>query len=244
VQVPLKDGGNITGQKFIAAPVRTSDPLTSSVVLRRGLEDSFPADVREHVTALTLARTTANACFRFAPPFLATIAHGNGTDLAGIGIAVAISELSGLLSPFNGEIVERLHRRAALALGLGGVGLGTMLAASSVHPVMFAIAVLVAQCKVMFDPAWRLDLRSSSVRAARRIIGLTETSWALGLLVGVSSMGLVTAATNWRVGYAVERSPWSRSRPMSRAPSRPTPVLTPRPIAPPAARSPFVPWRR
>ena len=94
-------------------------------MLRRGLDASFPADVRQHVTALTVARTTANACFRFAPPFLATIAHGNGTDLAGIGVAVAISELSGLLSPFNGEIVERLHRRTAMALGLTGVGIGT-----------------------------------------------------------------------------------------------------------------------
>ena len=26
-------------------------------------------------------------------------------------------------------------------------------------------------------------------------------SWAFGLLIGVSMMGLVTAATNWRVGY-------------------------------------------
>jgi len=174
-------------------------------VLRRGLDDSFPADVRQHVTALTVARTTANACFRFAPPFLATIAHGNGTDLAGIGVAVAISELSGLLSPFNGEIVERLHRRTAMALGLTGVGIGTMLAASSVHTVMFAVAlVLIAQSKVMFDlglGAWVSDRVPFAQRG--RIIGLTETSWALGLLVGVSAMGLVTAATNWRAGYSV-----------------------------------------
>jgi predicted MFS family arabinose efflux permease len=36
-----------------------------------------------------------------------------------------------------------------------------------------------------------------------RVIGLTETSWALGLLVGVTIMGLVTAATSWRAGYVV-----------------------------------------
>ncbi len=33
------------------------------------------------------------------------------------------------------------------------------------------------------------------------MIGLIEVSWAFGLLIGVSTMGLVTAATNWRVGY-------------------------------------------
>ena len=33
-----------------------------------------------------------------------------------------------------------------------------------------------------------------------RVTGLIEVSWAFGLLLGVSTMGLVTAATNWRVG--------------------------------------------
>ncbi len=191
----------------MSAPFRWTNRIASIAVLGRGLDDSFSDEVRHHITALTAARTTANACFRFAPPFLAAIAHGNGTDLAGIGVAVAVavSELSGLLSPFNGEIVERLHRRTAMALGLSGVGVGTALAASSVHPVMFAIAlVLVAQSKVMFDlglGAWVSDRVPFAQRG--RIIGLTETSWALGLLVGVSLMGLVTAATNWRAGYAL-----------------------------------------
>ncbi len=174
-------------------------------MLGRGLDDSYPADVRHHVTTLTVARTTANACFRFAPPFLATIARGNGTNLAGIGIAMAISEMSGLLSPLNGEIVERLHRRTAMAVGLAGVGVGTVIAASSVHPAMFAVGLLlIAQCKVMFDlglGAWISDRVPFAQRG--RVIGLTETSWALGLLVGVSAMGLITAALSWRAGYTL-----------------------------------------
>jgi predicted MFS family arabinose efflux permease len=34
-----------------------------------------------------------------------------------------------------------------------------------------------------------------------RVTGLIEVSWAFGLLIGVSAMGLVTAASNWRMGY-------------------------------------------
>ena len=174
-------------------------------MLHRALDESFPADVRHRVTLLTLARTMANGCFRFAAPFLATIARGNGTTLAGLGVALAISELSGLLSPLNGEIVERLHRRTAMTLGLTGVAAGTTLAASSVHPAMFACAlVLIAQSKVMFDlglGAWISDRVPYAQRS--RVMGLTETSWALGLLLGVTTMGLVTAATNWRIGYGV-----------------------------------------
>ena len=41
--------------------------------------------------------------------------------------------------------------------------------------------------------------------AAAGSSALTETSWALGLLLGVSTMGLVTAASSWRVGYLVGR---------------------------------------
>lgn len=179
--------------------------LAWEIVLHRALDESIPAEVRHRVTLLTFARTAANGCFRFAPPFLATIAHGNGTDLAGIGIAVAVSELSGLLSPFNGEIVERMHRRTAMATGLAGVGLGTALAASSVNTVMFAVAlVIIAQSKVMFDlglGAWTSDRVPFAQRG--QVMGLTEISWALGLLIGVSTMGLVTALSNWRAGYAV-----------------------------------------
>lgn len=174
-------------------------------MLHRALDHSIPADVRDRITLLTAGRTAVNSCVRFAPPFLATIARGNGTTLAGIGVAVAISELSGLLSPLNGEIVERLHRRTAMVLGLIGVAGGVTIAASSVHPAMFAVGLIVlSQSKVMFDlglGSWTTDRVPYAQRG--RVMGLVEISWALGLLVGVSIMGVLTAVTNWRVGYGV-----------------------------------------
>lgn len=174
-------------------------------MLHRALNDSFSAEVRDRITLLTVARTAVNSCVRFAPPFLAIIARGNGTTLAGIGVAVAIGELSGLLSPLNAEIVERLHRRTAMTLGLVGVALAVTLAASSVNPAMFAMALIVlSQGKVMFDlglGAWTTDRVPYAQRG--RVMGLVEISWALGLLVGVSLMGLLTAATNWRIGYGL-----------------------------------------
>jgi len=174
-------------------------------VLQRALDDSFTPEVRRHVTTLTLARTCANACFRFAPPFLATIASGLGISLDRIGIALAISELSGLLSTVTGNFAERFHRRNAMAIGLLGVAAGTTLAATSTHIVVFAVAlVIIAQSKVMFDlgvGAWVSDRVPFAQRG--RVMGLTETSWAGGLLLGVTAMGLLTAATNWRVGYGL-----------------------------------------
>lgn len=174
-------------------------------MLQRVLDESYHEDVRRRVSLLTTARMCANACFRFAPPFLATIAAGQRVSLDRMGVALAISELSGLASPLTGRLADRLHRRTAMVVGLGGVGVGALLAAASKHITFFTLAIIViAQSKVMFDlalGAWVSDRVPFDRRG--RVIGITETSWALGLLVGVTTMGLVTAATSWRVGYVV-----------------------------------------
>jgi predicted MFS family arabinose efflux permease len=185
-------------------PPRFPAPVASLIVLQRALDESYPAEVRDHITLLTAARTCANACFRFAPPFLATIAAGQGASLDRIGVALAVSELSGLASPLTARVADRFHRRTAMAAGLTGVGIGAALAGSSANLAMFTVALVVlAQSKVMFDlglGAWVSDRVPFERRG--RVLGLTETSWALGLLLGVTTMGLITAATSWRIGYA------------------------------------------
>lgn len=174
-------------------------------VLRRGLDHTYAETVRHHVTALTVARLAANACYRFAPPFLATISRGVGTSLERIGIAIAISELLGLLSPLVARVIDRLPRRTAMAAGLAGVAVGTTVAASSPNLVVFGVGlVLLSQSKVVFDlgmGAWIADHVPYAQRG--RVVGLTETSWAFGLLVGVSLMGVATGLANWRAGYGV-----------------------------------------
>lgn len=99
-------------------------------MLRRWLDDSFSELVKKNITLLTAARFTTNACYRFTPPFVAIIAKGFDISLSEIGVALTISELSGLLSPFIGRFVDR-PRRAAMLLGLFGIGFGALLSAIS-----------------------------------------------------------------------------------------------------------------
>ncbi len=176
---------------------------TLLVVLGRVLDDSYPAEVRQNITALTIGRLCANSCYRFAPPFLAVIARGLHVSLAELGVAIAISEGAGLSSPWLGHVVDRVDRRLSATLGLVGVGAGALVAAGSTGRLQFALAlILLAQSKVVFDlslGAWIADHVPYDRRG--RVVGLTETSWALGLLIGVSLMGLLTAATSWRYGY-------------------------------------------
>lgn len=169
----------------------------------RLLGDDYPSAVRRHLLMLTLARTAANAAYRFAPPFLASISRGFDVSLSRLGAAISITELAGLASPYIGRAVDRRSRSAAMVAGLAGVAAAAALAAASPNLGWFTLALLVlSPSKVLFDvglAAWVADRVPYERRG--RVIGLTETSWALGLLLGVTTMGLVAAATSWRWGY-------------------------------------------
>lgn len=169
------------------------------------LDITYAPEVRDNITAITIARLVTNACYRFAPPFLAVIAKGFNISLPEIGIAMFISELSGLASPFIGRFVDRLRHRNAMLVGLGGTVAGTTMAAISPSVVFFAIGItLMCTTKLFFDlglGAWIADHVPYERRS--RVVGFTEIAWALGLLIGVSAMGVVTALTSWRGGYAL-----------------------------------------
>jgi predicted MFS family arabinose efflux permease len=175
----------------------------SNVVLGRVLDDSYAPEVRRDLTAFAAARMTSNACYRFVGPFIATIARGLHVELADIGVAIAISELFGLASPVIGRVVDRLGARKAVAVGLGAAIAGTCLAAGSQGVAMLTIAlVLLGQGNTTFYLGIGTWIAMHVPYERRgRVTGLIEVSWAFGLLLGVSTMGLVTAISDWRVGY-------------------------------------------
>jgi len=168
-------------------------------------DESFSPVVRRHVVMLTIARTTANAAYRFAPPFLATITRGFDMSISQMGIALTVSELTGLASPFIGQRIDAMTRRQAMRLSLLGVALGAVLAGAAPNLAVFTLAIIVlGASKVGFDvalSAWIADHVPWNRRSA--VVGFTEISWALGMLVGVSSLGLITAAFGWRYAYIV-----------------------------------------
>ena len=155
------------------------------------------------VPTLTLARFAANAVYRYAPPFIATIARGLDVDIADIGVGLAIAEASGLASPLVGRLVDRIPRRVAMTGGMFGMAAGAVVAGASPGVAWFSVGLLIlAITKIVFDVgliAWTADHVPYERRG--RVVGVIETSWALGLLIGVSALGVLTALTSWRWAY-------------------------------------------
>ncbi len=176
--------------------------------MRRLLDSSYDTAVRDNLVPLTVTRIAANTCYRFAPPFIAIIAgqaQGFDVSITRVGLVISISELAGFLAPLLGTFVDRVSRRTSLAVGLLGSFVGTMMMAGAPNLVVLCVGLtLLNLLKSCFDlgmAAWISDRVPYERRG--RVVGITETSWALSLLLGVSLLGVVTAATSWRIAALV-----------------------------------------
>lgn len=171
----------------------------------RFVDDDLSPVVRRNFDALVCARLVSNACYRYAPPFIAIIARGLDVSVADLGVALMVAEFAGLLSPFIGRRVDRANRLVAMATGMSLLATGTVAAALSTTVVVFAASVFVMNAaKMVFDTSlivWVNDHVPYERRG--RVVGIIETSWALGLFLGVSSMGLVTTVWSWRQGLVI-----------------------------------------
>ena len=169
------------------------------------LDASYSADVRRAIAPLTAAKVGANSAVRFAPPFIATIASDLDVSLTTLGTAIAIGELVGLSGPVITRIAGRLSRRSTMSFGLLGIALGAAVSATAAAAPQFTVGLaMMTVSKIVFDLgiiAWITD-RVPYVQLGR-VVGLTETSWAGSLFVGVMLMGLLTGLSSWRWGYVL-----------------------------------------
>ena len=174
-------------------------------MFRRFIDDDNSPVVLRNVDRLAWGRLVSNACYRFAPPFVAVIARGLDVTVGQLGIALMIGEFAGLLSPVIGRRIDRSNRLAGMTFGMSALFVGVVGAAVSPNIVVFTVAMFVLSAsKVVFDTAlivWVNDHVPYERRG--QVVGVIETSWALGLFIGVSAMGLVTAVTNWRIGFGL-----------------------------------------
>lgn len=174
------------------------------MVLGRALGESYSPMVRQNLTLVTIARLVTNSAFRFVIPFLGVLADGLGVRVSGVGIALTVATLTGLLGTPVGRLIDRGSHRRLMVLGLLGMAVGTTTAAVAPNIWWFGVGlVAIGLAKLVFDVAltgWVAEYVPADIRG--RVFGLIEVSWAAGLFIGVTLLALITAVSSWRWAYA------------------------------------------
>jgi MFS family permease len=158
---------------------------------------------RRLITTCISARILIDIGAQIFNPFLPIIAAGLNTDIITLGRMVSLRSATGLLAPAIGTLADRhgyrLIMRAALVVSAAGMFLFGI---SATVPVALVAMVLMGLGLAGFVPTLQAYLGARLPYAQRaRGMGMLEYSWALTGIVGLSAIGLLIAATNWRIPF-------------------------------------------
>ena len=141
----------------------------------RYIDNTYAPVVRKNLDRLIWGRLFSNACYRFAPPFIAVIARGLDVSVAQMGVALMIGEFAGLGSPILGRMVDKGNRVVSMTVGMIGITLAVVGAATSTTLVQFAISMFV--------------MSGAKVLAAMGV-ATAIFSWRAGFAVGAIAMAI------------------------------------------------------
>jgi predicted MFS family arabinose efflux permease len=138
-------------------------------------------------------------------PFLPIFAAGLNIDVVAMGRLVGLRNATGIFAPVFGSIADRRGYRIVMSSGLLASAAGMAVIGASSGVVQTAIGmILIGLGGAAFVPTLLAYLGARlPYHEVARGIGMLEYSWALTGIVGLSLMGLLIAATNWRVPFFV-----------------------------------------
>ena len=158
---------------------------------QRGSEPFFDDKAIKSILAIVFGRLVINVSRRFPYPFVSAIADTFNVRADSIQNVIALTNGAGLLSPILGIISEHYGRKVVM------VGMIVMMALMSMMGALFAdygvfVVVMFAFGigKTIYDPTFQAylgDLVPFGRRA--RVMGISELSWALSLVVAAPVAG-------------------------------------------------------
>jgi len=155
--------------------------------------------------AATLARLVINTSRRFVYPFASALSRGLGVPLTAITSLIAVSQVTGVLSPVFGPLGDRWGYRVMMLAGLSTLTVGMLVSGLlPVYGVVLLGLFLVGLCKSVFDPALHAYVGERVPYQRRGLaIGVLEFSWAASALVGIPLVGLLIGRLGWRSPFFV-----------------------------------------
>lgn len=152
-----------------------------------------------------VARLLIDSSSQMFNPYLPIFAAGLGTTVVVMGRLVSVRSVMGLVAPLFGAYADRHGYRQVMRLGLLGAAMGLAVVGASPNIAVAALGMaLMGLGTAAFVPTLQAYLSTRLPYHERaRGIGILEYSWALTGIVGLSLMGLLIDATNWRVPFFV-----------------------------------------
>jgi predicted MFS family arabinose efflux permease len=152
-----------------------------------------------------LTRLLVDSSSQMFNPYLPIFAAGLGTTVVVMGRLISVRSATGLVAPLIGAYADRHGYRQVMRAGLLGAAIGLAVVGSSSSPAVAAIGMVIMGLGLTaFVPTLQAYLSARLPYHERaRGIGMLEYSWALTGIVGLSLMGLLIEATNWRAPFFV-----------------------------------------
>lgn len=158
-----------------------------------------PRSHRTQLAVLTGAKVVSNTALRWVGPFLPTLERAFSTTTGTLTGIMGVSELAGLSTIATGPFLDRGHERRVFVLGLGAVGISSLIALIGTVPsfaVAFIVLILGVGNLTVAGHTWIGHRVAFTARG--RAIGVFETSWAIALLVGAPILAALIHLFGWR----------------------------------------------
>lgn len=159
-------------------------------------------EIRRALVSTFFARLSASASLRMVYPFLPVIARGLHVSPGHVAGVIAVRNLGALTSPLSATAAERYGRRTVMTVGVGIVGIASLMVAATDIFLVAAIAMIVVGIARpgldLATQAWFADRVPYTERG--RVYGISELNWSLSLLVVPLAAYLIVVG-DWRAPF-------------------------------------------
>ncbi len=165
---------------------------------KRSSEPFFNDKVIKSILAIVFGRLVINISRRFPYPFVSAIADSFSVPADNIQNVIALANGAGLLSPVLGIISEHYGRKVVMVGMLWMMAIMSLLGAVFADYGVFVVVMFAFGIgKTIYDPTFQAylgDLVPFGRRA--RVMGISELSWALSLVVAAPVAGFLLDNSN------------------------------------------------
>ncbi|MEM6529147.1 MAG: MFS transporter, partial [Chloroflexota bacterium] len=169
------------------------------------MSQSKEVSLNAQIILLTFTRLVQKIALRMVFSFLPQFARGLDVTVADVQRTLAFQSVAGFASPFLVPISEKFGRKwLILASTIVFIMASLLIVMFPSLAVLAMVVALISGSGIFYDANMRAYLADRIPFARRgRALAITETSWALSMLVGAPLVGVLIARFDFTAPYLV-----------------------------------------